>query len=252
MPQGGTLTVATSRVAAGHGLVRKGTPLPQGNYASLVVRDTGVGMHAATQARIFEPFFTTKAEGKGSGLGLATVYGIVTQSGGWIWVESEPGHGASFEILLPEVPAPGTPPDAGLVANHGVHGTETILVVDDQESVRELAAECLRSQGYMVLLAEDGQSAIEAALGHKGPIHLLMTDTVMPGMDGVTVARRVSELRPGIRVLYVSGYAGGPSILDEVIARGEAFLQKPFTLEALARKLREILEQPRTLGYSPA
>jgi len=241
MPHGGELTLEASRVVVGPNFVREGTPMPEGNYSRLSVRDTGFGMDAATQARIFEPFFTTKAAGKGTGLGLATVYGIVKQSGGWIWVESEIGQGTRFELFLPEAPASGKLPDAAPVADHGERGTETILVVDDEEAVRDLAAACLRSQGYTVLLAPDGNRAIEVAEGYRGPIHALIADAMMAGMDGVTVARRVARLRPGIKVLYVSGYAGASSSLDEVIARGEAFLQKPFTLDSLTHKLREIL-----------
>jgi len=196
---------------------------------------------AATQARIFEPFFPTKSSTKGIGLKLATVYGIVKQNGGWIWLESEPDRGASFELFLPEVSAPDALPPTKTDTDLSVRGKETILVVDDEEPVRDLAAACLRIKGYNVLLAEDGPNAFKVAETHQGLIHALVTDVVLPGIDGVNVARRVSGLRPGIRVLYVSGYPGGTSILDEPIARGEAFLQKPFTLEALARKIREML-----------
>jgi CheY-like chemotaxis protein len=241
MPRGGTLTVEACRVSVAQNFVRQGAPVPAGNFVRLTVRDTGIGMDAAIQSRIFEPFFTTKAAGKGTGLGLATVFGIIKQSGGWIWVESVPGQGASFEVLLPEVPTPEAPPPAEPAARHSPRGTETILVVDDEESVRDLASSFLRSQGYSVLAAQGGPSALEVAEGHAGPIEALITDAVMPGMDGVTVARRVSEIKPGIKVLYISGYAGSVAALDDAIARGEPFLQKPFTLDALARKLREML-----------
>lgn len=241
MPEGGILTIEVSSIDVGPYFVRQGTAIPEGKYACLVVRDTGFGVDAATQARIFEPFFRTKSSTKGIGLKLATVYGIVKQSGGWIWLESEPDRGASFELFLPEVSAPDALPPTKTDTDLSVRGKETILVVDDEEPVRDLAAACLRIKGYNVLLAEDGPNAFKVAETHQGPIHALVTDVVLPGIDGVNVARRVSGLRPGIRVLYVSGYPGGTSVLDEPIARGEAFLQKPFTLEALARKIREML-----------
>jgi two-component system, cell cycle sensor histidine kinase and response regulator CckA len=241
MPDGGTVTVETSRVNVGQDLVKWKATLPEGNYVRLAVRDTGMGMDAATQARIFDPFFTTKAAGKGTGLGLSTVYGIVRQSGGWISVESEPGKGASFEVYLREVPAPPAPQRKEPAARRGAHGTETILLADDEAGIREMTVEYLSGKGYTVLAAEHGKRAIEIAQAHEGPIHVLVTDAMMPGIDGVTLARRVCEIRPGIKVLYVSGYSGGTSVLQAVIERGEAFLQKPFMLDGLARKVRELL-----------
>jgi two-component system cell cycle sensor histidine kinase/response regulator CckA len=241
MPNGGTVTVETSLVNVGQDFVKQQATLPEGRYVRLVVRDTGIGMDAATQARIFDPFFTTKAAGKGTGLGLSTVYGIVRQSGGWIAVESEPGRGASFEVYLREVPAPIVQPRTEPVARRGAHGTETILLADDEAGIRDMTVEYLSGRGYTVLAAENGKRAIEIARAHQGPIQVLVTDAMMPGIDGVTLARRVCEIRPGIKVLYVSGYSGGTSVLQAVIERGEAFLQKPFMLEGLARKLREIL-----------
>jgi two-component system cell cycle sensor histidine kinase/response regulator CckA len=248
MPQGGTLTVEASHIAVGKDFVRQDTPMPEGKYARLAVRDTGFGMDVATKTRIFEPFFTTKAIGRGTGLGLSTVYGIVKQSGGWIWADSEPGRGASFEVFLPEVPAPETLAHSEPAAvDHGVREQETILVVDDEDALRDMVVRFLGSKGYTVLSAENGKTAIEISLDQEIPIHLLITDIVMPGMDGETVARRVSELRPGIKVLYISGYAKSVAALKETLERGEAFMQKPFTLDALASKLREIFAETPAL-----
>ncbi len=241
MPHGGTLTVATSRIALGQGVVRQGVILPEGNYIRLAVGDTGTGIDAATQARMFEPFFTTKAAGKGTGLGLSTVYGIVKQTGGWIRVESELGKGATFEILLPEVLTSGTQHGEEPPLEPGARGVETVLVVDDEDAVREVICQFLETQGYTVLSAENGKRATELAGNQEVGIDLLVTDAVMPDIDGVMVAQLISKLRPGIKVLYISGYARDITILEGIFERGEAFLQKPFALDVLGRKIREVL-----------
>jgi CheY-like chemotaxis protein len=200
-------------------------------------------MDAATQAHIFEPFFTTKELGKGTGLGLATVYGIVKQSDGWIWVESAPGEGTTFEILLPLVPAPEQVGEETKQELKAAHGSETVLVVDDEEGVREVAVMSLTAQGYRVLSAESGTQALELAAREGGPIHALVTDAAMPGMNGPTLARRLREASPQTRVLYMSGYAEDSAMRDDAERHGDAFLQKPFSLDALAQKLRTLLSE---------
>jgi two-component system cell cycle sensor histidine kinase/response regulator CckA len=242
MPGGGTVTVETERVPAGSALLHGYPDIPPGDYVRLAVRDTGIGMDAVTQARIFEPFFTTKQLGKGTGLGLATVYGIVQQSSGWISVNSILEQGTTFEILLPAVAEPGTEKREARPGAGSLRGTETILVVDDEEGVREVAVEFLTAQGYTVLAAESGKQALEMVRKHEGPIHLVVTDAIMPGMNGPAMVKRLGEIRSGFKVLYISGYADEGSILDEALARGEHFLQKPFFLDALGRTVRSLLD----------
>jgi len=213
----------------------------------LAVTDTGHGMDAETQARAFEPFFTTKEKGKGTGLGLATVYGIVKQSNGYITIDSEPGQGACIRIYLPRVEAP-TDATAEPHAAPAVHGgRETVLVVEDQEDVRDLALEFLRSQGYAVLQASNGMEALEIAGRHRGRIDLLMTDVIMPGITGRELAQRLAVSRPETRVLYVSGYTEEAIGQHGVLEPGTEFLAKPFSRNALARKLREILDNGATV-----
>jgi CheY-like chemotaxis protein len=209
----------------------------------LSVSDTGVGMDEVTQSHIFEPFFTTKPEGKGTGLGLATVYGIVKQSEGFIWVYSEPGHGATFKVYLPRVDGPATPALAERTAVDSLRGTESILVVEDQEALRRMIEEILEEQGYTVLAAADGRTALDLARAHAGPLQLLLTDVVMPGMNGRELAERLGALRPGIRALFMSGYSDG-SITDRgLLATGASLIQKPFSGDALKLAVRKALEQ---------
>ncbi len=242
MPGGGTVTVETDSVPAGSALLHRYPDIPPGDYVRLTVRDTGSGMDAATLARIFEPFFTTKQLGKGTGLGLATVYGIVQQSGGWISVNSVLAQGTTFEILLPAVAAPATEKREARPGTGSLCGTETILVVDDEEGVREVAVEFLTARGYNVLAAESGKQALEIARKQQGPIHLVITDAVMPGMNGPAMVKWLGEIRSGFKVLYISGYADEGSILEEALARGDHFLQKPFFLEVLGRTVRSLLD----------
>jgi CheY-like chemotaxis protein len=230
MPQGGRLTLGASTVDR-----------VDGSYVMLTVSDTGIGMDEATRARIFEPFFTTKPVGKGTGMGLATVFGIVKQSDGDILVASEPGRGTRFEIYLPRVDAPVAPdPKArpALVAE----GTETVLVVEDEPEVRSLAREALERQGYVVLEAARPSEALRIAEEHAGPIPLLVTDVVMPEMKGPQLAERLRPRHPEMRVLYMSGYADLP---EGTLIGNAPFLQKPFTTSALVQKVREILDSGR-------
>jgi len=241
MPDGGKLAIETSNVAVNETTARRRRPLQPGSYVLLAMTDSGGGMDAGTRSRIFEPFFTTKQRGKGTGLGLATVYGIVKQSNGYISVHSQPQRGTRFEIYLPRVEEP---VDASLpqsVPARPVWGSETILLVEDERSIRRPTCEFLQKNGYTVLEAEDGAAAIRVAQGHKGPIHLLLTDLVMPKMNGGELAQRIAEMRPEVKVLYMSGYAENKVVHHEVVNGRAHLLQKPFTLDALAHKAREVL-----------
>jgi two-component system, cell cycle sensor histidine kinase and response regulator CckA len=243
MPNGGTVTAIVDRVAGDSHFVRRRPGMPEKDYIRLRVIDTGTGMDAATQARIFEPFFTTKEFGKGTGLGLATVYGVVKQSDGWIWVDSELGEGSTFEIFLPAVDEPGDEDAKAEQKARQIAGSETILVVDDEEGVREVASQYLSSRGYRVLSAESGAQALEMAKGESGVIDVLITDALMPGMSGPALAKQLRTQRPTTKILYISGYAEDISLLEDARERGEAFLQKPFGLDTLAEKLRSLLHK---------
>jgi two-component system cell cycle sensor histidine kinase/response regulator CckA len=243
MPEGGRLTIETANVDLDESFSRSSVMLSPGPYVMLAVTDNGCGMDVETQAHIFEPFFTTKEKGKGTGLGLATVYGIVKQSGGYVWVYSEPGRGTSFKVYLPRVWEEQTMPgrDLRIEGQRLPQGTETVLLVEDEKGVRELAREYLEMTGYTVIEAENGHTALELAALHSGPIHLLMTDVVMPGISGRELSQRVKIIRPEIRVLFMSGYTDQAVVHHGILETDAVLLQKPFTVGALAAKLRDIL-----------
>jgi signal transduction histidine kinase len=245
MPEGGKLTIETANVefdehyALGHNQV-----LP-GSFIMLAVTDTGVGMDAGTQSRIFEPFFTTKEQGKGTGLGLATVYGAVKQSGGFVWVYSEPGHGTTFKIYLPRVKGEAETELGNIRSKKLVRGTETVLLVEDEESLNKLTGEMLQEGGYCVLKASNGVEALEISQRYEGTIHLLLTDVVMPKMGGPALAKQLGVLRPEMKLLYMSGYTRNALVTQELAESGSGLLQKPFTRDTLTRKAREILDTLR-------
>ncbi len=240
MPQGGALTMRTSNVDVAAASTRDHSVAP-GRYVVISVTDTGVGIDPETQKRIFEPFFTTKEKPHGTGLGLATVYGIVSQSGGHIVVQSEPNRGSTFAIYLPRV-AEHAAAASAVPAVAVRRGSETILLVEDEDAVRGLTRRCLESSGYTVLQAASAEEALPIAANHSGRLDLLLTDVIMPGASGPELARRLLETRPGTRVLYVSGYTDASMASQGALDDGAFFLQKPFTPESLARKVREVLD----------
>jgi CheY-like chemotaxis protein len=274
MPDGGRLMIRTANVRAGEAPPLPGAAgPPAGPHVLLEVSDGGTGMDASTQAHLFEPFFTTKEPGKGTGLGLSTVYGIVKQSGGSITVETELGRGTTFRIYLPRVeasapaapvaspaarPAPApparvqpepvrvvaTPLEPAVVSEAVPKRAETILLVEDALRVRAVVREILEMNGYNVLEAHHGAEALEISGRHQGPIHLMVTDVVMPQMSGRELAQRLQPLRPDMKVLYMSGYTDDAIVRHGVLGAGIAFLSKPFTPDALTLKVREVLDAP--------
>ena len=242
MPQGGRLIVETADIDLDDEYVRRHVGARPGPHVMLAVSDTGTGIPHEIQSQIFEPFFTTKEQGKGTGLGLATVYGIVKQSGGYIEVDSEPGQGTTFRVYLPRLDAEPAPVDRSARPAAAAGGTETILLVEDEEGVRELARDILRASGYTVLEARNGPEALLLCERHQGPLDMLLTDVVMPRMSGRELAERLAPLRPDLSVLYMSGYTDDAVIRHGVLGAGTAFLQKPFTPAALVLRVRETLD----------
>jgi PAS domain S-box-containing protein len=249
MPSGGKLTIETSNVTLDDDYVRVHAPLRPGDYVMIAISDTGAGMDTETQQHIFEPFFTTKGP-KGTGLGLSTVYGIVKQSGGYIWVYSEISKGTTFKIYLPRVAAAGEAAVAQVAAQTDTRvvepGTETILLVEDEANLRYLARQFLEKQGYRVIEAADGAVAMQIAVAHEGIIHLLLTDVIMPGMNGRELAQRISEIRPNVKVLYMSGYTENVVGHNGMLDAGVRLLQKPFNLRDLKSIVREVLDATPT------
>ena len=250
MPLGGRLTIETANVDIDEAYAVTHLTMQPGRYVMLAIGDTGEGMDATTRARVFEPFFTTKEQGKGSGLGLATVYGMVKQGGGYIWVYSEPGHGTMFKVYFPpaEQRAAGSAPEhPGRRTSDGKQGWETVLLVEDEDAVRALAREVLRRHGYVVLEARHGVDALRIAERHADEIHLMITDVVMPHMNGREVAERLARSRPKMKVLFMSGYTDH-ALMHRELTPGAAFLQKPFTPEGFARKVRSVLDETPVSG----
>jgi PAS domain S-box-containing protein len=242
MSNGGRLTIETTNIDLDRSYATSHAIVDPGPYVMLTVSDTGCGMDAETQARIFEPFFTTKGPGRGTGLGLATVYGVVKQSGGYIWVYSELQHGTTFKVYLPRVAASAEKLVAEKRPAAPSPGTETILFVEDEDNVRELVSEYLKARGYTVIEAPDGIKALELAKQHSGAIQLLITDVVMPKLSGRELATKITASRENLKVLYISGYTDDSIFRHGVLEGGMSFLQKPFNLKALAEKVREVLD----------
>jgi CheY-like chemotaxis protein len=247
MPNGGKLTIETANVILDESYARSRIGVTPGHYVMLSVSDTGMGMTLEVKDQIFEPFFTTKEKGKGTGLGLSTVYGIIQQSGGNIWVYSEPGVGTTFKIYLPMIEESTESLKPTSIPAKSTQGSETILLVEDEEMVRKLASTVLQKNGYTVLEASNGEEALRIAQGQNGnPIHLMVTDVVMPGMSGRQLADRLLSLRPEMKVLYMSGYTDNAIVHHGVLDPGIAYIQKPFAPDVLASKVRQILD-----GCSP-
>ncbi|HEX3147427.1 MAG TPA: PAS domain S-box protein [Gemmataceae bacterium] len=242
MANGGKMTIETHRVELDQEYCSGHLGVQPGWYVQLAVSDTGIGMDAATQARIFEPFFTTKGVGKGTGLGLATVHGIVRQSGGHISVYSEPGRGATFKVYLPLLADDASVASAPIQRQETPRGTETILLAEDEAAIRDLASLALKSSGYSLLDAADGEQALQIATAHPTAIDLLVTDLVMPKLSGRELAERMRLIHPNLRVLFVSGYSDDAIVRNGLVSDAAAFLQKPFTPTILARKVREVLD----------
>jgi two-component system, cell cycle sensor histidine kinase and response regulator CckA len=243
MQHGGRLTIRTDNVTVDAETAQRGDSPQLGPHVLLTVSDTGHGMDEQTRSRLFEPFFTTKDVGKGTGLGLSTVYGIISQSGGFVTVESEPGRGAAFKIYLPRVEDETRDAHAEDGAQEGLpRGTETILLVEDEEIVRTMTRSILEECGYTVLSASDGKLALDVCASHVGEIDLLLTDVVMPQMSGRRLAEHMKTTHPRTRVLYMSGYTDDAILRHGVIEETAAFMEKPYSPDALARKVREVLD----------
>lgn len=243
MPEGGTITIETAAVEVDEKLAAQHFPMKPGSYVRLAVSDTGIGMDSETLSHIFEPFFTTKGPDQGTGLGLATVYGIVKQSGGYVWAYSEPGQGSTFSVYLPTVNEEAESRNDDVEPRDIARGTETILLVEDAASLRDMTREFLEGSGYTVLEAADGKQAIEIAENYEGNIALLLTDVVMPKIGGLSLAKNLLKQRSGLKILYMSGYANRAIVDSGTLKPDVAFLQKPFGAQELAKKVRKLLNE---------
>jgi signal transduction histidine kinase len=241
MPDGGRIIMETMNADLDECYAAQHAGMEAGPYVLLSITDTGAGMTQEVVQHIFDPFFTTKAIGAGTGLGLSTVYGIVKQAGGWIWVYSEPGKGSTFKVYLPRAAAAPEPLTEPVLAAETLRGSETVLVVEDQPEVRKLTLAMLESQGYRLLEAASGSEALSLSERYREPIHLLITDVAMPGMTGKELATRLVTLRPSLRTLYTSGYTANAIAHEGVLDAGVAYLPKPFSAAQLAAKVREVL-----------
>jgi signal transduction histidine kinase/CheY-like chemotaxis protein len=244
MPYGGRLTITTANHELDESYLASHIAVSPGPYVMLAITDTGCGMDRQTQAHIFEPFFTTKAAGYGTGLGLSTVYGIITQLGGNIWVYSEVDEGTTFRIYLPRVDERGEDTETRICAVETLRGSETVLLVEDDMAVRRFAREVLEREGYRVLESANARDAFSCCERYDGNIDLLVTDVVMPGLSGRDLAEGLAAMRPGLRVLYMSGYAGESNIFQTMVDQAARLIQKPFSARMLCQKVREVLEQP--------
>ncbi|HLZ49546.1 MAG TPA: response regulator [Candidatus Acidoferrum sp.] len=251
MPKGGRLSIEARNTDLDESYKQEHQQVIPGQYVMIAVQDSGCGMDRKTQARIFDPFFTTKELGKGTGLGLATVYGIVKQSGGYIWVYSEVGRGTAFKVYLPRVEPSGQTLAPKESDKSSVHGSETILLAEDSDSLREMARDYLESIGYTVIEATSGKDALQRARDFEGPIHLLLTDVVMAEMCGSELAEQLLALRPGVKVIFTSGYTNDAIAHQGVLEPGVVFIQKPYRPKALAQKIREVLTEPSTNASNP-
>jgi CheY-like chemotaxis protein len=252
MSSGGRLVIATSNIVAGPDLVHANRGLTPGRYVQLEVTDTGTGMDETVLAHLFEPFFTTKRRGEGTGLGLATVYGIIKQSGGYVAVQSQPGAGTTFTIYLPQTRQEEMPIGASDRTARTRGGSETILLVEDQPEVRAIARTMLTRQGYTVLEAAGGAEALALVAAHREPIHLLLTDVIMPALGGQDLATELLSMRPEMRVLFASGYTDDALVQQGVLQPGADLIQKPFSREALLQKVRAVFDGPQQDFMRPA
>ena len=251
MPKGGRLTIETNNVFLDEHHGGRDIEIPPGMYVMTAVSDTGMGMDKKVMQHLFEPFFTTKERGRGTGLGLATCYGIAKQNRGFIWAYSEPGHGTVFKLYLPRAEAAPESGEVALQQPAAAKGTETVLVAEDETALRSLIVSTLRGQGYTVLEAAHGEEALRVANGHSGPLQLLLTDIIMPIMGGPELAERLTRERPGIRVLFTSGYTDDAIVQQGVLEKGVHLIEKPFSPLALARKVRQVLDEPARRNGAP-
>ncbi len=245
MPMGGKLTIETANIDFGGEDVSSHPGVQPGSYVMAAVSDNGCGMDEETLSHIFEPFFTTKKEEEGTGLGLATVHGIVKQSGGHVYAYSEPGKGTTIKVYIPTTDEVTESEKEEKEPAVSPKGTETILLAEDEELVRDFVKRVLENNGYRVLAATDGEDALRVLKGHQGTVQLLMTDVVMPKMSGPELAVHAEDMRPDIKVIYLSGYAENAIARHGVLEPGTVFLQKPVTVKALSRKVREVLDSAR-------